>query len=59
MMSNFSAPRSEPPQDGKQGSWEPFHNRTHNGFYWALHRWNERWMGRVQVMHTKGGHHTR
>lgn len=55
MLSFYTAPKSERVQGGKPSPWEPFQNRTHNGIYWALHRWNDRFMGGVQVMNTRGG----
>lgn len=55
MMTFFHAPKCEAPVDGSPSPWEPFENRTHNGRYWALHRWNDKWFGRIQVMNTKGG----
>lgn len=53
MLNHFHAPSSARPSGGKPGPWEPFQNTTHNGTYWAVHRWNDKWMGYVQVMNTK------
>lgn len=54
MISEVTTPKANRPTDGP-GAWEPFENHTHNGRYWALHRWNSRWWGGVQVMNTRNG----